>query len=110
MALSLLTAPGFRRAIFHGGRHSSRGAKGLVLGNKVLGGVAAALTAYAVSLGSVSVVNALAGLQFVFLFIFAVLFARHMPLFGESKTGSHGGWHTATGVTLIVAGLALLWV
>jgi hypothetical protein len=110
VAGSLLLVPSFRHAIFHGGKNSSRGAKGLVIGNKILGGVAAAMTAYAVSLGSVAVVNALAGLQFVFLFVFALVIAHKMPLFSESKTGSHGGWHTAVGVGLIVAGLAFLYM
>lgn len=110
VALSLLLVPEFRKAIFHGGRHSSRNAKSLVVGNKILGGIAAALTAYAVSLGSVAVVNALAGLQFLFLFIFAMLFAHTMPLFRDSKGGSHGGWHTALGIALICAGLALLYL
>lgn len=109
VALSLLLVPQFRNAIFHGGKHASRGTKSLVIGNKVLGGVAAALTAYAVSLGSVAVVNALAGLQFVFLFIFALVIAHKVPIFGESKSG-HGGWHTAVGVGLIVAGLAFLYM
>lgn len=110
VALLLLLIPAFRKAIFHGGRNSSRRAKGLVLGNKILGGVAAALMAYAVSLGSVTVVNALGGLQFVFLFLFAVLFAHRMPLFSETKTGSHGGWHTALGVMLVTVGLALVYM
>jgi uncharacterized membrane protein len=110
VALSLLFVPSFRDAIFHGGRRSSRGAKGLVIGNKVLGGVAAAMTAYAVSLGPVAVVNALAGLQFVFLFVFALVFAHKMPLFSDDKTGSHGGWHTFVGIGLIVAGLAFLYI
>jgi drug/metabolite transporter (DMT)-like permease len=110
VALLLLIVPSFRRVIFHGGRHSSSGAKSLVIGNKILGGIAAALTAYAVSIGSVALVNSLAGLQFVFLFIFAVLFAHRMPLFGESKFGSHGGWHTFVGVALIALGLASLYL
>lgn len=110
VAGSLLVIPSIRHAIFHGGKHSSRGAQGLVIGNKILGGVAAAMTAYAVSLGSVAVVNALAGLQFVFLFVFALVFAHKMPLFSDSKSGDHGGWHTAVGVALIVAGLALLYI
>lgn len=109
VALSLLSVPPFRTAIFHGGKHSSRGAKSLVVGNKILGGVAAAMTTYAVSLGSVAVVNALAGLQFVFLFVFALVFAHKMPLFSNSKSGDHGGWHTFVGIGLIVAGLALLY-
>lgn len=108
VALSLLLVPSFRRAIFQGGKNASNHSKGMVLGNKVLGGVAAALSAYAVSLGSVALVNSLAGLQFVFLFIFAVLFAHRLPLFGEK--GSHGGWHTFLGVSLIVAGLAALYL
>jgi drug/metabolite transporter (DMT)-like permease len=110
IALSLLLVPAFRTAIFHGGRHSSRNAKSLVVGNKILGGVAAALTAYAVSLGSVAVVNALAGLQFLFLFVFALLFAHKMPLFSDTKTGSHGGWHTFVGIGLVGAGLATLYL
>src|SRR3989344_1251461 len=107
-ALALLFVPAFRVAIFRGGKHSSRGAKFLVLGNKVLGGAASVVTALAISLGSVSIVNALAGFQFVFLFFFALLFAEHMPLTERSKTGSHGGWRTGAGVVLIVLGLALL--
>lgn len=109
-ALSLLLSPALRRTIFSGGKSSSRGAKMLVVGNKMLGSSASILTAFAISLGSVAVVNALAGLQFVFLFLFAILFARHIPFFSEERTGDNGGWHTAFGVTLIVAGLATLYL
>lgn len=108
VALSLLLHSDFRRLILHGGKQASNKSKGLVVANKILGGVAAALTAYAVSIGSVALVNSLAGLQFVFLFIFAVLFAHRLPLFGEK--GNHGGWHTFVGVSLIVAGLAALYL
>lgn len=107
LALGLLIVPVWRAAIFHGGKKSSSRAKGLVIGNKIIGGVASILTALAISLGSVTVVNSLAGLQFVFLFIFALVFAKHMP--GEgSRTHGHGGSISATGVALIVFGLALL--
>lgn len=110
LALALLVVPVLRKAIFHGGRRSSQGAKLLVIGNKIIGGIAAALTALAITMGSVSIVNALAGLQFVFLFFFAFLFAEHMPLREKTKTGSHGGWQTASGVALIVTGLSLLYI
>jgi len=56
----------------------------------------------------VTIVNALAGLQFVFLFVFAILFAKHMPKREGSRTHGHGGTISATGVGLIVCGLALL--
>lgn len=109
LACSLLLIPAFRHAIFSGGRHSSQGAKALVVGNKILGGSAAILTAFAISLGSVSVVNALSGLQFAFLFIFALFFAKHMPALKDGSTHGHGGWQTGIGVFVIAIGLALLY-
>lgn len=108
-ALALLVVPAWRVAILRGGGKASGGTKALVLGNKLLAGVAGVMTALAISLGSVSVVNALAGLQFVFLFLFAFLFAEQMPSGETRKAGSHGGWQSALGVTLIVIGLAFLY-
>jgi uncharacterized membrane protein len=108
-ALSLLLMPAWRHLILHGGRKSSGGTRALVLGNKLLAGIAGVMTALAISLGSVSVVNALAGLQFVFLFLLAFLFARQMPIGESQKTGTHGGWQSALGVSLIVIGLAFLY-
>ncbi len=109
--LALLLVPAFRHAIFSGGTQSTQGAKFLVLGNKVLGGSAAVLTAFAISMGSVSVVNALSGLQFAFLYLFALLFAPYMPVLKEgSKTHGHGGWQTGLGVAVITTGLALLYI
>lgn len=109
-ACALLIVPKFRQAIFSGGARSTRGAKFMVLGNKVLGGSAAVLTAFAINMGSVSVVNALSGLQFAFLYVFALVFAPYMPLLKEgSKTHGHGGWQTGLGVAVISTGLALLY-
>src|SRR3989344_5462055 len=73
-ALFLLALPANRAAIFSGYRGSSSGTKWLVVSNKTLGGIAAILTLLAISLGSVSVVQALAGLQFVFLLLIAYFF------------------------------------
>ncbi len=110
IALAFLAVPAVRAAILHGGRSASGGTKSLVLGNKIIGGVAGVLTAFAISLGSVSIVNALGGLQFVFLFVLALLFAKHVPLFGGRESGAHGGWHTAAGIVLISLGLATLFL
>ncbi len=85
IALGFLAIPTIRTAILHGGRSASHGTQSLVLGNKIIGGVAGVMTALAISLGSVSIVNALGGLQFVFLFVLALLFAKRIPLFGDSK-------------------------
>jgi uncharacterized membrane protein len=110
VALGLLLVPVWRMAILKGGTHSSRGAKLLVVGNKILAGAASVLMAFAVSLGPVSVVNALSGLQFVFVFVLTLLFARFMP--GPRKFTSHvhvGLGHTAAGIACIVLGLGLLY-
>lgn len=110
VALLLLIVPPLRTAILHGGKHSSSGAKLLVIGNKINAGAASALTSFAVSLGSVSVVNALSGLQFVFLYFFALLFSKRMPELPGGQTHGHGGWQTGLGVALIVGGLAMLFL
>ena len=111
VAFSFLVVPSWRNAIFYGGRNASSKGKALVVGNKVIGGGASILTAYAISLGSVSVVNALAGLQFVFLFIFALLFAKRMPALEENgMPRGHGGWQTGLGVALVALGVALVYL
>lgn len=110
LACSLLLIPTLKTQIFSGGARSSAGSRYLVIGNKLLGGSAAILTALAISLGSVSIVNALSGLQFAFLFLFALVFAPTMPLLRDGgKTHGHGGWQTGLGVAIICAGLALLY-
>lgn len=110
-ALSLLVIPNIRKAIFHGTKHATNRAKALVIANKALGGTASIAMAYAVSLGSVTIVNALSGIQFVFLFIFALIFAKRMPRLADSAmTHGHGGWQTGIGVAFIVSGLALIYL
>lgn len=111
VALALLLIPVCRIAILKGGTQSSQGAKFLVVGNKILAGSASVLMTYAVSLGSVSVVNALSGVQFVFIFILTFLFARFMPDSHFHATHAHEGLgHTAAGVVCIVLGLAALYL
>ncbi len=107
-AFALLAIPAARVAIFHGGRHSTTSAKGLLLASKTVGSFSSVLTALAVSLGSVSVVNALSGMQFVFLFLFALVFTVYIPRLRENSARGHGGWHTLAGVALITSGLAWL--
>ena len=109
-ALTLLLFPTARGAIFHGARRSSSSTKGLLLASKTVGSLSSVLTAFAVSLGSVSVVNALSGTQFVFLFLFALIFATYIPRLKENGARGHGGWHTLFGVALIVFGMAALYI
>ena len=80
----------------------------LVVGNKGLNGVAFVLTLYALHLGSASIVNALAGLQFVFLFLFAYLFGHFSPRIFHGEVRPHDFPHKLFGTLFIVAGLVAL--
>lgn len=108
LALGLLFIPAVRSLIIHGSRSSTARAKGLVVTSKIVGSLSSVLTALAVSMGSVAAVNALSGLQFVFLFFFALLFSTYIPRLRENGARGHGGKHTALGVGMIVIGFAWL--
>ena len=109
-ALFLIAIPANRRAIFHGYRASSHGMKWLVVSNKTLGGVAAFLTLLAISIGSVTIVNAMAGLQFVFLLSFAYFGARWFPAVFKGEIHPHQFPHQAYGILCVVAGIAALFL
>ncbi len=109
-ALLLLLWPGNMRVILHGTRSSSHGTKWLVLGNKTLAGVANAITFFAISLGSVSVVNAMGGFQFAFLPVIAFLFARRFPNVLRGEVFHAGISHKLAGIGCIVTGPAMLYL
>ncbi len=109
-ALLLLIPAGNRAQIFSGYRGSSSGTKWLVIGNKTLGGIASALMLFAISLGSVSIVQALAGLQFVFLLVIAYLFAGAFPAVLRGELHEKGLAHKLAGTACIIAGLAVLFL
>ena len=83
---------------------------GLAFVNKVLGGLVFALIYTGIALGSVSVVNALAGLQLVFILMLAPFFASRFPgeFSGEILPGKV--LLQVSGTVLIVIGLAVLFV
>lgn len=57
----------------------------ILLGNKIIAGIAGILLIKAIEVGEVSIVQALGGLQFVFLFLIAVIIGPLTPLdFGEN--------------------------
>jgi len=58
---------------------------GFILANKLLGVIGVILIQYAIFLGSVTLVNALAGIQFVFLFLLVIFFTRFYPKVFKEK-------------------------
>jgi uncharacterized membrane protein len=106
----LLLWPGNVRAIFAGARDTTTQTKWLVVGNKTLSGLAFVLTLLAINLGSVSVVNALSGLQFVFLIALAYLGARRFPAMLHGETHKDFFQHKLYGIIFVAFGFLALFL
>jgi uncharacterized membrane protein len=74
-----LLIPGVRKDL--GQKDKSSSTKSLITADKVLGILGVVLIQYAISIGSVTVVNAMAGIQFVLVFIFAYILTKLAPKF-----------------------------
>ncbi|MDD5068391.1 MAG: EamA family transporter [Candidatus Pacebacteria bacterium] len=109
-ALTLFFWPNNLRLIKEGFRQSSSGTKAMVVLGKVLAGVAAVLILYTIKLSSASLVNALVGLQYVFLLLFGFLFGKRFSEFVYSPKYSYEIFHKVISVSFIVAGFMLLFI
>jgi drug/metabolite transporter (DMT)-like permease len=77
--LSLLLVPAYYKKIKEQTAETSKKAGAIVLLAKVFAGVAAFMLLKATDMGDVSVVQALGGLQYVFIIIISVIFAHWLP-------------------------------
>lgn len=75
-ALSLLLIPNYWERVRDQTRTTSRNAGFLILGNKLLAGVSTILILKATDMGDVAVVQALGGLQFVFILLLGIFVSR----------------------------------
>jgi len=107
-ALSLLLIPSVRRAIFESFRVTTGGSKSLFLVDKTLAGTAFLMILYAIKVGSVSLVNALQGVQYIFLILFVILFAKKFPFMKQEKLFRLGWIQKLTALVFIVVGLTIL--
>lgn len=107
--LLMLFLPSLRRDLLAAplAEKKSRGLL-LVSADKILGVVGVVLVQYAIALGSVAIVNALAGAQYALLVILVALFTRFAPkIFREVYTRDEIIMESAA-VLIITAGLFLL--
>lgn len=75
-----------RRALMHPGRGTGLGqAKGRFLFGQAAGGASAVLIQYAISIASVSLVQALQGTQYVFVFLMVLITTLYFPRFLKEK-------------------------
>ena len=82
-ALAVLIHPSARRQIFNSFGAAPTGSKFLFGFSKVLAAAGFLILYYAVKLGSVVFVNALQGLQYVFILIIAIFVAKKLPMLFE---------------------------
>lgn len=81
--LLFLLRPTWRRAIFSNDQKSRTQFGALFVAGQVMGAVGAILLQYAISLASVTIVTAMQGVQYVFLFALAVVLGRRFTVLRE---------------------------
>lgn len=112
--MSLLLVPEFRRQIFSGLERHGRADRdtvktgGLFVLNKISGGLAAFLMNYATFLGPVIFIQALSGVQFVFLFLLAWATSTQYPHIFEERFGFSQWVQKFGAIALIGIGVALI--
>lgn len=111
VALSMLLVPGYFEKIRGTTKATTRAGGLLVLGNKFLAGIGSLLILKATSLGDVAVVQALGGLQFIFILMFTLFWGRSTPLAcGENITCNEDIYHKAIFISVITLGFFVLFV
>lgn len=100
---------GFRSAVVSSpGPESKTNKAAWVFLNKFLGLVSLLLVQYAVSLGSVSIVNALAGVQYAFLIVLVALLSKYRPKIFAESYGRGEKIQEFIAIIFIIIGLAIL--
>lgn len=113
-SLSLLLFPSWRKAIWNSFKktdHSRRENKRtgfLFVANKILGGIGSALIHFAVSLGSVAVVNALASVEYVFVFLLGLMLSLKFPSIFQEKRNLRNILQKTMAICIIVFGIVLI--
>lgn len=87
MSFLALIHPPTCKEVFLSFKNSPHSSRFIFLGNKIISGIGFGLLYVAIKLGNVSVVNALLGVQFVFVFLLAIIFRNKIPGIAENIRG-----------------------
>jgi len=110
----LLAYGPLRRAIFHGKNDTKlieqkkSNKNSWVILDKILAVVGVVLVQYGISLGSVTVVSALAGIQFAILIVLVYLLSKFLPRKFREEYGRFELAQEVVAIVLIVAGLVMM--
>ena len=109
-ALILLVIPKVRKSIFSVTKSVKTNTSFLFIGNQVMGAISFILLNYAVALMSVSVVNALQGIQYIFILILSVILGRNYPQLLIEKVTLLIVLQKIIAIILISIGISLLFI
>lgn len=107
-ALIVLIWPAWRQEIFGSARQASAGLGYLMVGTKIMAGFGSLFVSLAVSRGNVSLVNALQGSEYAFLFLMTLLLSRRFPDILREKLSGAIIFQKIAAIALICLGLALI--
>lgn len=98
------------RSVADNSKNTGKAGLFLVLFNKALAGLASILALKAIELGDVSIVQAMSGLQFVFLLIFSLFFGHKAPKCIGEHCEIIDRIQKLVSVSIIVTGFSLLFI
>lgn len=110
-AAVLVLRPANRKMIFSASREAVSGDRStalLFVPTKLLGAVSGILIYYAISLGSVTVINSLQAVQYGFLLMLAVILSKKMPDFFKEQVGEKVLKRKILAIIFIGLGLVIL--
>ena len=107
-ALLFLIWPKLRHSIFETGRRVKGGLNLLLFSNKAVAGGASLLINLAISQTSVALVNAMQGVQYVFLLILTLILSKKFPKILEEKISGKILFQKILAILLIGGGLIIL--
>ncbi len=108
VAMSFLLSPSVRHGIRNAPKETTKGNKYLYLGARVSGSLSGFLQNYAISLGSVTIVNAMQGTQYVLILVGTVLLSKYYPKILKEKVTRAIIMQKVLAIVLIATGLVFL--
>lgn len=110
-ALGMLLLPNCcHQTVARGARRAKRFGLVVLLVSKVLAGIAGMITLKAIEFGDVSIVQALSGLQFVFLMLFSVLYGHKASTCVGEHCELHERIQKIVSISIIVTGFVILFI
>lgn len=107
-AVAIFLFPVWRREIVASWHGASAGLDSLMVGAKITAGFGSLFVSLAVAQGSASLVNALQGAQFAFLFLLTLILSKFWPAVCLEKSTGPVIFQKAVAIIFICAGLALV--